>query len=276
MENAPMCEALHANLLCFIELFFVEIMLQNNIFKLYLMYLIHTVYSSPYELRYRKKHGFVDFTFNDILKSGKLRSSSKTKNIGMFAMFKGSKHIFLRIDQKKDIGNLYLDPSFLLNTSFYLQFGWDDGLPNTKKIDGRKLSKEQLDQLLQQFAKEVKKNIISTFHYLKKKKEKKSQKESSVNDEFVIDDNNVDEEYDKLEKVDIYDRMRISHSNEILVENNIDLKKYLRKIVLTKDIEGYNKKDEIIETVKEMYPNVELKDYKRKRGSDEYVFKDLL
>jgi hypothetical protein len=70
--------------------------------------------------------------------------------------------------------------------------------------------------------------------------------------------------------------MRISHSNEILVENNIDLKKYLRKIVLTKSIEGYNKKDEIIETVKEMYPNVELKDYTKKRGSDEYVFKDLL
>jgi len=260
----------------FIELFFVEIMLQNYIFILYLMYLIHTAYSSPYELRYRKKHGFVDFTFNDILRSGKLRSSSKTKNIGMFAMFEGSKHIFLRIDQKKDIGNLYLDPSFLLNTSFHLQFGWDDGYPNTKKIDGRKLSKEQLDQLLQQFEKQVKKNIISRFHYLKKKKEKKSQKESSVNDEFVIDDDNVDEEYDKLEKIDMYDRIRISHSNEILVENNIDLKKYLRKIVLTKSIEGYNKKDEIIETVKEMYPNVELKDYKKKRGSDEYVFKDLL
>jgi hypothetical protein len=263
-----MCEALHANLLCFIELFFCK-MLQNNIFKLYLMYLIHNVYSSPFDLKFKKKHGFVDFTFNDILKSGKLRSSSKTKNVGMFGRTKGSKHIFLRIDQKNDIGNLYLDPSFLLNTSFHLQLGWDDGYPNTKKIDGRKLSQEQLEQLLQQFAKEVKKDIVRRVHNWNKKNEKKSQMKSSANDEFIVDDNNVDEEYNKLDK-------KYYNSNEILVENNIDLKKYLRKIVLTKDIEGYNKKDEIIETVKEMYPNVELKDYTKKRGSNEYVFKDLL
>ena len=230
------------------------------------MYLIHNVYSSPFDLKFRKKHGFVDYTFNDVLKSGKLRSSSKTKNVGMFGRTKGSKHIFLRIDQKNDIGNLYLDPSFLLNTSFYLQIGWDDGLPNTKKIDGRKLSQEQLEQLLQQFSKEVKKDIIRRFH------KKKLQMKSFENSEFAVDDDNIDEEYNKLDEKDYF---IFSHSNEILVENNIDLKKYLRKIVLTKDIEGYNKKDEIIETVKQMYPNVELKDYKRKRGSNEYVFTSL-
>ena len=225
------------------------------------MYLIHNVFKFPITNKYREKYGLKHYDFLDIIKSGKLRSSSKTKNVGMFGRTKGSKHIFLRIDQKNDIGNLYLDPSFLLNTSFYLQIGWDDGLPNTKKIDGRKLSKEQLEQLLKKFSKEVKKHIIRKSFDLDE-------------DEIIIDDDKVDEKYNKLDINDI--KRFVGHSNEILVENNIDLKKYLRKIILTKKLDGYEKKDEIIEIVKQMYPNVEFKDCKRKSKLDDYVCEKLL
>jgi hypothetical protein len=233
------------------------------------MYLIHNVFKFPITNKYREKYGLKHYDFLDIIKSGKLKSSSKTKNVGMFGRTKGSKHIFLRIDQDYDLGNFYLDPSFLLNTSFYLQIGWDDGYPNTKKIDGRTLSKKQLEQLLQQFSKEVKKHIIRKSLDLDDDDD-----DDDDNNKIIVADDKVDEEYNKLDINDI--KRFVGHSNEILVENNIDLKKYLRKIILTKKLDGYEKKDEIIETVKQMYPNVEFKDCKRKSKLDDYVCEKLL
>jgi hypothetical protein len=246
------------------------------------MYLIHNVFKSPFPLKdqYRKKHGLIHYDFLDIIKSGKLKSSSKTKNVSMFGRTKGSKHIFLRIGLEDDLGNFYLDPSFLLKTSFYLQLGWVNGEPNTKKIDGRKLSQEQLEKLLQEFSIKVKRRIIQRIYYWNKNfstMKYYDDSELEFND-IIIPDDKVDEEYNKLNKEDVRDFT--IDSNEILVENNIDLKKYLRKIILTKKLNGYEKKDEIIETVKQMYPNVELKDCKIKSGSyndyNDYVCKNLL
>ena len=126
----------------------------------------------------------------EILSDGKLKSSSETKNVRMYGIKEGSKYIYLRLNQKNDSGNLYLDHKLLLETVFYLHTRWY-GEPRTEKIDGRKLTLEQLNKILQDFRKEVQKRF--------KMKQKKT---------FI----------------DLF------MSNEILVKNKIDLHKYLKKI----------------------------------------------
>ena len=59
-----------------------------------------------------------------ILKSGKLLSSAKTKNIKLFGRKKGSPFIFLRLQRKRDKATFHLDYKLLLETKFYLHIGW--------------------------------------------------------------------------------------------------------------------------------------------------------
>lgn len=146
-----------------------------------------------------------------ILSDGKLKSSSKTKNVRMFGQPSGSKYIYLRLNQKKDYGNLYLDPKLLLENIFYLQTGWH-GEPVSEKIDGRKLTFTQLNKILSDFRKQVQK-----YYKIQLK-------------------NNIP--------------IPIMMSNEILVKNNIDLKKYLKKIHIV------NKNQKIINTINESYPKI--------------------
>lgn len=140
-------------------------------------------------------HNTDESYLSKILIDGKLKSSSKTKNIRMYGQPSGSKYIFLRLDQKNDYGNLYLDSKLLLENVFYLHYGWY-GDPVTKKIDGRKLTSNQLNKLLIDFREQVKKNY----------------------------------------KINIKNNIPtpLMMSNEILVKNNIDLNKYLIKINMSK------------------------------------------
>lgn len=148
-----------------------------------------------------------------ILLDGKLKSSSKTKNIRMYGQPSGSKYIYLRLDQKNDNGDLYLDIKLLLENVFYLQTGWH-GEPITKKIDGRKLTFIQLKKLLNEFKKQIQK------YY-------KTQIKNNIHIPLMM-------------------------SNEILVKNNIDLKKYLIKIKMI----GFNKN--VHEFVNDNYPNTTI------------------
>ena len=169
------------------------------------MYLIHNIFGNEFD------------DYKKILTDGKLKSSSKTNNIKMYGWDEGSKYIFLRIDQKGDYGNLYLDYKLLLETNFYLHTGWN-GEPQGEKINGKKLSLEQLDTLLDDFKKDIK---------LYKKNWKKNTK-------FPID---------------------TMMTNEILVEKNIDLKKYLKKIKFPFDAK---KNQELINIAKKINPDVEF------------------
>lgn len=146
-----------------------------------------------------------------ILSDGKLKSSSKTKNVRMFGQPSGSKYIYLRLNQNNDNGNLYLDTKLLLNNIFYLQTGWH-GEPVTEKIDGRNLTLTQLNKILSDFRKQVQK------YY-------KAQQKNNI-------------------------LIPIMMSNEILVKNNIDLKKYLKKIHII------NKNQKIINIINESYPEI--------------------
>lgn len=146
-----------------------------------------------------------------ILSDGKLKSSSKTKNVRMYGNPSGSKYIYLRIEQKKDLGNLYLDSKLLLENVFYLQIGWHGEIIE-EKIDGRNMKEDELKILLEEFKRKVVNN------------------------------------YKKQKKIGI----PIMMSNEILVKNNINLKKYLKKIKIV------NKSDKIKNILKNNYPNVLL------------------
>jgi hypothetical protein len=131
-----------------------------------------------------------------VLKSGYLLSSAKTKNIQLFGNSNGdgagSPYIFLRLQRKGDAGTFYLDYKLLLETKFYLHIGWK-GEPEGKIIDGTKLTEIELKELLDDFGKKV------------------------------------DENYKNASKRNGFTLPRIM-SNEILVANDIDLHKYLRKI----------------------------------------------
>jgi len=172
---------------------------------LYNMYLLHTIFGNEFD------------DYKKILTDGKLKSSSKTKNIKMYGWDEGSKYIFLRIDQKGDYANLYLDYKLLLETNFYLHTGWK-GEPHGEKINGKKLTLEQLDTLLDDFKKEIK---------LYKKNRKKNAK-------FPID---------------------AMMTNEILVEKNIDLNKYLKKIKLPFNAK---KNQELVNIAKNINPDIEF------------------
>ena len=149
-----------------------------------------------------------------ILKDGKLKSSSKTKNVQLYGQEQGSNYIYLRLGLKKDYANIYLDYKLLLDNVFYLHIGWQ-AEPASKKIDGGKLTLLELDNLLNDFVNKVKK-------YYKKP--------------FVDNDS----------------KLPLMMSNEILIKNNINLNKYLKKIAIA----NYDKNIEKI--IDEKYPNVKL------------------
>lgn len=141
------------------------------------MYLIHTI----------DENNLVN-----ILDDGYLKPSSKTKNVRMYGQKQGSKYIYLRLNKKNDIGNLYLDINFLLKCTFYLNIGWKGEVTNeTIKVKGKELTEEKLKDLLKKFN-------TKTQKYYK----------------------------DFMEK----NEMPIMMSNEILVKKNISLHKYLKKI----------------------------------------------
>ncbi len=161
------------------------------------MYLIHTTDEN--------------YIYN-ILNDGFLKSSNKTKNVRLFGKKEGSPYIYLRIGKRSDYANIYLDYKLLLENVFYLQTGWS-AIPSTEKIDGRKLTQEQLIELLKNFNNKVN-------YYIKKNKQNKA---------FMI-----------------------QMSNEIIIEKNINLKKYLKKVNISK----YDKK--ISDLIDNKYNNVQL------------------
>jgi len=130
----------------------------------------------------------------NILLDGKLRSSKETKNVRLFGYKEGSKYIYLRLGKKNDYANIYLDSKLLLENIFYLQLGWS-GEPTTEKIDGRKLTEEQLLELLKNFNNKVN-------AYINKNKNKLG---------YII-----------------------QMSNEIIVEKSIKLKNYLKMVNISK------------------------------------------
>ncbi len=133
-----------------------------------------------------------------ILNDGTLKSSLKTKNVRLYGNKEGSKYIYLRLGKKNDYANIYLDPKLLLENVFYLQTGWH-AIPITEKIDGKNLTENDLIDLLKKFNNRVN-------YYIKQNKENKG---------FIQ-----------------------QMSNEILLEKNVNLKKYLKKINISK----YDKK----------------------------------
>jgi hypothetical protein len=131
-----------------------------------------------------------------IVKDGFLKSSSKTNNIALFG--KPSKWIYTRLDT--DINkydhhyHFLLDENLLLHTKFILNTSWlsEDNKPNYI-IDGTTLTKQKLHKILDKF-KQIAKLTFEFNHLLKKTDLKMSQ-----------------------------------HSNEILIQDDIDLHKYLIK-----------------------------------------------
>lgn len=150
-----------------------------------------------------------------ILKDGKLKSSSKTKNVQLYGHKQGSKYIYLRLGLKKHYPIIiYNLNKLLLDNVFYLHIGWH-AEPASKKIDGRKLTLLELDNLLNDFVNKVKK-------YYKKP--------------FVDNDTKIP----------------LMMSNEILIKNNINLNKYLKKIAIA------NHDKNIEKIIDEKYRNVKL------------------
>ena len=130
----------------------------------------------------------------NILEDGYLKPSSKTKNIRMYGQKKGSKYIYLRLNKKNDIGNLYFDFKFLLTCTFYLNIGWKGEITEeTIKVRGQDLTEEKLKDLLKKFS-------VKTQKYYK---------------DFVKKN-----------------QIPIMMSNEILIKKNISLQKYLNKIFI--------------------------------------------
>lgn len=62
----------------------------------------------------------------------------------------------------------------------------------------------------------------------------------------------------------------LKYSNEILVANDIDLHKYLKKIIITKGMESYKQKDKIVKVANELYPNVNIYLHKIIKGKDKF------
>ena len=141
------------------------------------MYLIHTIDEN---------------NLMNILEDGYLKSSSKTKNIRMYGRKEGSKYIYLRLNKKNDLGNLYIDFKLLLECTFYLNVGWKGEITeDTIKIKGKDLTVDKLKDLLKKFN-------TKTQKYYK----------------------------DFMEK----NQIPIMMSNEILVKKNISLCKHLKKV----------------------------------------------
>ncbi len=157
----------------------------------------------------------------NILKDGYLRSSYQTKKIKMYGQPEGSQYIYLRLSKKNDYGTFILDENLLLKNNFYLKTGWSGEADTEKKklYKGSDYNKKSLKKLIQKFNQMVN-------NYLKK---------FNSQNEFPIP---------------------LMMSNEILVKNKINLKKYLIEINLSK----CDKK--IIDCVEKNYPNTKINCHK--------------
>jgi len=92
----------------------------------------------------------------DILTDGYLKPSSKTENVKGYGRPEGTKYIFLRLNKRNDIGNLYFSNELLLHCTFYLNIGWHDEITtNTIKINGKTLNQNQLNILLSDYNKKM-------------------------------------------------------------------------------------------------------------------------
>jgi hypothetical protein len=154
------------------------------------MFLLHNVF---------EKYSII----KKILEEGFLKSSIKTKKTGMLKNNKVSQFIYLRISQKGDnSADLFLDPKILLSCIFYLNIGWHGEIyEKTTKIDGRKLTEIQLNEVLNKFKLDIKKSIINN-------------KKNNILSPLLT-------------------------SNEILVRKNISLHKYLKKISINNKYTKY-------------------------------------
>lgn len=165
-----------------------------------------------------------DDEFLEVLKSGYLKPSSKTKNIKASGREEGSKFIFLQItnDKSLDMMCYHLSPDFLKENRFLLLRGWGgwDDIKRKELINGKELSEEEFKKELKDMKNKVDKYIKNTQHRIK------------------------------------------DMSHEIIVSNQINLKKYLKRIIVPKN---YTK---TIEYLKEKYPHVKieyLEDRKKKK-----------
>lgn len=93
----------------------------------------------------------------NILKDGYLRPSTKTKNYALFGAL--SPHIFLTLNDKNDkTPHMYLDIKLLCENVFYLNYGWH-GDPEGARIDGRKISLNEIKNIISAYRKKVKEII---------------------------------------------------------------------------------------------------------------------
>ena len=101
-----------------------------------------------------------DNRFINILKDGYLRPGSKTKQSGLYGS-NNAKWIYLRINTDINrfdkFAHFYFDNSLLLKTKFVLNISWitEDNLDKKDIIDGTKLTKEELNELLTKFKKQA-------------------------------------------------------------------------------------------------------------------------
>jgi hypothetical protein len=156
-----------------------------------------------------------------ILTDGFLKSSSKTKNVKLYGSEKGTPYIFVLIEKIERLSGitLILDEKLLLEHNFYLHIEWKAGIvKNEKKYIGKELSSSELSKILNKFIKDTQKNI----QRLKK------------------------EHYPSFSVM----------THEILVKNNISLKKYLLEIKISK--EDIDKNPKLLDYIKINYPNVKL------------------
>lgn len=172
-----------------------------------------------------------------ILKSGKLLSSNKTKNVKLFGHEEGSKFIFLQMDSKSFLPKgcpspfysaqkIELSSDLLLESDFYLKRGWSgDSLLNAFHFPGRELNERKKNKILKNFCNSV-----------------KSQLELELLESEFVSQEQIHRSEDSI----------TPFSHEILIPDEIDLK-FLISFPILK-----NKEKNIEKLLKMKYPNVSV------------------
>ena len=162
---------------------------------------------------------YKDFdTIYDILESGKLKPSSITKNVKFYPSEEGSPYIFFNIKDLVKRGvfrysRFLIDSEILLDKKFCLNVEWvGDYRCKDSLIDGKKLTKNKLDKILEEFINKIK----------------------------------------KLPKSQVVER----YSHEILILKSIDLKKYLKKVYISFQLDEEQK--EKMKKISKNYPGVKF------------------
>jgi hypothetical protein len=110
------------------------------------MLLTHSVAAADFE------------TIYSILQTGKLKSSSITKNVKMFGWEEGSPYVFLNIKDlvKKNYWTSFnINSDFLLTKKFCLNLGWSADCDKESIIEGKKLTKYKLNKLLKEYKEKI-------------------------------------------------------------------------------------------------------------------------